>query len=150
MDQYFSQEGLEKLNKELEERLTTTRGEIAKRIQEAKENGDLAENADYDVARKEQQFNESRIEELKEILENAVVMSNGKSGFVGVGSEITVDSKNGKQKFVIVGSAESNPAGGFISNESPLGKAFMGHKKGDSVEVLTPKGSTQYKISEVN
>lgn len=149
--QYFSKEGLEKLKAELEERVNVLRPEIAVRIKEAKELGDISENAEFDAAKNAQAANEGRIEEIKSALENAVIISTADSsgGIVRVGSSIKVDSKNGVQQFVVVGAAESDPANGFISNESPLGAAFLGHKKGDKVEVKTPKGVTQYTIKEV-
>lgn len=149
--QYFSQEGLEKLKKEYEERVNKLRPEIAARIREAKEQGDLSENAEYAEAKEAQSLNEGRIEEIKTVLENAVLISEGKStGTIAVGSTIRVESKSqGSKQFVIVGAAESNPLDGFISNESPLGSAFLGHKKGDLIKVKTPKGETEYKILEV-
>lgn len=136
---------------ELEERVNVLRPEIAVRIKEAKELGDISENAEFDAAKNAQAANEGRIEEIKSALENAVIISTADSsgGIVRVGSSIKVDSKNGVQQFVVVGAAESDPANGFISNESPLGAAFLGHKKGDKVEVKTPKGVTQYTIKEV-
>ncbi|MEK7138727.1 MAG: transcription elongation factor GreA [Patescibacteria group bacterium] len=150
MDQYFSKEGLEKLKKELEERVSVLRPEIAVRIKEAKELGDLAENAEYDAAKQSQAANEGRIEEIKSILENAVLItSTGGSGIISVGSSVKVESEKGVKTFVIVGAAESDPNAGFISNESPLGAAFLGHQKGDKIEVRTPKGVTEYKILEV-
>jgi transcription elongation factor GreA len=150
LNQYFSKEGLEKLKDELKHRLEVQRPEIAVRIKEAKELGDLSENAEYDAAKDAQASNEGRIEEVKSILENAVIIESADgSGIVRVGSSVKVDSKNGAQTFVIVGAVESDPAAGFISNESPLGAAFLGHKKGDKIEVKTPKGVTEYKIVEV-
>ncbi len=148
-NQYFSPEGLEKLKKELEERSTISRPEIATRIREAKELGDLSENAEYAEAKEAQSLNEGRIEEIKSILENAVLIGDHKGGLVSVGSSIKVESKAGNRQFVIVGAAESNPLEGFISNESPLGSAFLGHKKGDTVTVKTPKGVAEYKIVDV-
>jgi transcription elongation factor GreA len=150
-DQYFSKEGLEKLKHELQERTEVMRPEIAQRIKEAKEQGDLSENAEFDAAKETQSINEGRIEEIRQILENAVVITSGKSqtGMVTVGSSLKVDSGKGSKDFVIVGVTESNPTAGFISNESPLGKALLGHKKGDTVEVRTPRGTEQYKILEV-
>ncbi len=149
-NQYFSKEGLEKLKNELEERVNVQRADIAKRLKEAKEEGDISENAAFDSAKESQAINEGRIEEIKSILENVKIFtgSTGK-GTIEVGSSTTVQSKNGTQHFVIVGAAESDPLKGFISNESPLGKAFLGHKKGDAVKVLTPKGPVDYKILEV-
>lgn len=150
MDQYFSKEGLEKLKKELKHRIEVLRPEIATRIKEAKELGDLSENAEYDAAKDAQMANDGKIEEIKNILENAVIIESADSGgIVRVGSSVKVESKNGVQTFVIVGAAESDPAAGFISNESPLGSAFLGHKKGNVIEVRTPKGVIEYKILEV-
>ena len=150
-NQYFSKEGLEKLKNELEERTTVLRSEIAKRIKEAKEEGDISENAAFDAAREAQASNEGRIEEIKAALENAVVISGSSGGgTVSVGSGVKVESKDrGSQSFVIVGAAESDPVKGFISNESPLGKAFLGRKKGETIEVKTPKGVVEYKILEI-
>jgi len=150
-NQYFSKEGLEKLKNELEERTTVLRSEIAKRIKEAKEEGDISENAAFDAAREAQASNEGRIEEIKAALENAVVISGSSGGgTVSVGSGVKVESKDrGSQSFVIVGAAESDPVKGFISNESPLGKAFIGRKKGEKIEVKTPKGVVEYKILEI-
>ncbi len=150
-NQYFSKEGLEKLKKELLERTDVLRPEIANRIKEAKEQGDLSENAEFDAAKEAQSINEGRIEEIHQILENAIVISdeNKSSGVIVVGSSVKADAGKGPQQFVIVGVTESNPTAGFISNESPLGKVLIGHKKGDVVEVRTPRGVEQYKILEV-
>lgn len=148
--QYFSKEGLDKLKNELEERISVLRPEIAERIKEAKEQGDLSENAEFDAAKEAQAFNEGRVEEIKNILEKAVIISTSSNGHtVAVGSGIKVESKNGVQEYVIVGAAESDPVKGFISNESPLGRAFLGRKKGEKVEVVTPKGAVEYKIVEI-
>ncbi|PIR41896.1 MAG: transcription elongation factor GreA [Candidatus Yanofskybacteria bacterium CG10_big_fil_rev_8_21_14_0_10_37_15] len=150
-NQYFSKEGLEKLKNELEKRSSVLRPEIAKKIKEAKEEGDISENAAFDAAREAQASNEGRIEEIKIILENAVIIDSSisRSETVIVGSGVKVDSDRGAQDFIIVGAAESDPIKGFISNESPLGKAFLGRKKGDKVEVKTPKGVSEYKILEI-
>lgn len=148
--QYFSKEGLEKLKEEYENRTGPLRGEIAVRIKEAKEQGDLSENAEYTEAKEAQSLNEGRIEELKAILDNAVIISNGgKSGIVTVGSHLTVQTGKDSREFTIVGAAEADPANGKISNESPLGAAFLGHKKGDKLSVRTPKGEVEYKITDV-
>lgn len=140
------------MKNELEERITVLRSEIAKRIKEAKEEGDISENAAFDAAREAQASNEGRIEEIKAVLENAVVISGSSGGgTVSVGSGVKVESKErGSQSFVIVGAAESDPVKGFISNESPLGKAFIGRKKGEKIEVKTPKGVAEYKILEIH
>jgi transcription elongation factor GreA len=150
MTQYFSAEGLEKLKKELEERKGPIRAEITRKILEAKELGDLSENAEYMEAKESQSFNEGRIVELEEIIKSAVVIGpNQKRELVTVGSTVRVESIHGEQKFTIVGAVESDPAQGFISNESPLGTAFLGRKKGEEVEVKTPSGVIKYKILEI-
>ena len=134
-NQYLSKEGLEKLKGELDERTNVLRPEIALRIKEAKEQGDLSENAEFDAAKEAQSFNEGRVEELKILIDDAVLIShtNG-NGFVAVGSTLKV---------------EADPVAGYISNESPLGKAFLGKKKGELVVVQTPKGEVKYKIVEI-
>jgi transcription elongation factor GreA len=149
--QYFSPEGLEKLKKELEERKGPVRADITRRILEAKELGDLSENAEYTEAKELQGFNEGRIAELEEIVKNAVVIGpNQKHEVITVGSTVKAESaERGEQKFTIVGAAESDPAQGFISNESPLGMAFLGRRKGEEVEVKTPSGVIKYKILEI-
>ncbi len=149
--QYLSREGLEKLKEEYEHRTTALRAEIAARIKEAKEQGDLSENQEYMDAKEAQSLNEGRIEELKDTLDNAVVIQNGgsKGSVVAVGSVIRVATNGDGREFVIVGAAEADPSNGRISNESPLGAAFLGRKKGDKVTVTTPKGSVDYRILEV-
>ncbi len=151
MAQYFSPEGLEKLKKELEERKGPIRTDITRKVLDAKELGDLSENAEYMEAKELQGFNEGRIVELEEIVKNAVVIGpNHKHEVVAIGSTVRVESReHGEQKFTIVGAAESDPVQGFISNESPLGTAFIGRKKDEEVEVKTPSGLTKYKILEI-
>ncbi len=136
---------------ELEYRMNTLRPEIARRIKEAKDQGDLSENAEFDAAKEEQSMNEGRIEELRVLVENAVIITAGSngSGVVTIGSKIKVNSKNGEKEFNIVGASESDPMQGLISNESPLGRSFLGHKKGDKIEVKTPSGVVAYEILEV-
>ena len=148
--EYFTPEGHEKLKKEYEERMTVLRPDIAKRLKEAKEEGDISENAAFDAAKESQAVNEGRIEEIKVMLENVKIVkgSSGKST-VDVGSEVKVDSKSGARTYIIVGAAESDPLKGFISNESPLGSAFLGRKKGEKIKIKTPKGEVEYKILEV-
>lgn len=148
--QYLSKEGLEKLKEELARRTGPLRREIAARIKEAKEQGDLSENAEYSEAKDAQSTNEGRIQEIQEILDNAVVIGEaGKGGVVSVGSHIRVQHDGDSREYTIVGAAESNPVAGLISNESPIGAAFLGRKKGDKVAVPTPKGVREYKILEV-
>lgn len=147
--QYFSPEGLEKLKKELEDRKYVLRKEIAGRIAEARDLGDLAENAEFTEAKEMQAFNEGRIEELENIIKNAQLISHSSGQHIDVGSTIKVKSPAGEHTFTIVGASESNPVQGFISNESPLGKSFLGQKKGSEIEVTTPRGVVKYKILEV-
>jgi len=146
---YLSKEGLEQLKKELEG-LKQKRQEIAKRIEEAKALGDLSENTEYQQAKEAQSFNEGKILESEEILRNAVIIEkNGESSYVQIGGTIEVSSHGEKQIFTIVGSEEANPGQGKISNESPLGRAFLGHKAGETVEVETPRGKVMYKIISI-
>ena len=149
--QYLSKEGLGKLREEYEQRTNVMRGEIAARIKEAKDQGDLSENQEYMDAKEAQSMNEGRIEELKGMLDNAVVIENGsaRGSVITVGSIIRVSSNGESRDFIIVGAAEADPANGRISNESPLGAAFLGRKKGEKVSVSTPKGPVDYKILEV-
>ena len=117
----------------------------------AKELGDLSENAEYTEAKEMQSFNEGRLVELEDMIKNAVIIGpHQKLEAVVVGSSVIVASdKHGEQKFTIVGASESNPSKGFISNESPLGKALLGHKKGDIIKVCIPKGDVEYKIVDI-
>ncbi len=149
--QYFSPEGLEKLKKELIERRDEVRAEITRKILAAKELGDLSENAEYIEAKEMQSFNEGRIGELEEMIKSAVLIGpHQKAEIVVIGSTVRVKSdKHGEQKFTIVGASESNPIDGFISNESPLGMAFLGRKKNEEIEVKTPGGVVNYKIAEI-
>ncbi len=150
VQQYFSKEGLEKLKKEYEHRTNQLRADIGARIKEAKEQGDLSENAEYAEAKEAQSLNEGRVEELRIILDNAVIIAKPASGgLVSVGSRIRVSSGGADREFSIVGASEADPANGKISNESPLGSAFLGHKKGEKVKVSTPKGQVEYHLLEV-
>jgi transcription elongation factor GreA len=147
---YLSQEGIETIKKELQELKIKKRQEIAKRLQEAKDLGDLSENAEYFEAKEAQSFNESRIIELEKLLKNAVVIETpSEENVIRVGSIIEVKSNNGPEIFNIVGSAEAKPQEGKISNESPLGRAFLGRKIGDEIEVKSPSGITKYKIIKI-
>ncbi|HUP83345.1 MAG TPA: transcription elongation factor GreA, partial [Candidatus Limnocylindria bacterium] len=121
---YLSKEGLEQIRHELEELVNVRRAEIAARIHEAKEHGDITENAEYEDAKNEQAFVEGRIQALSALVKNAVVIEeNHSSTHVQIGSTVTIQSKDGKESFMIVGSAEASPAEGRISNESPVGRA---------------------------
>lgn len=148
---FITQEGLEKLKKELHELKTTTRQEIARRIQEAKELGDLSENAEYVAAKEAQSLNDRRILELEKVIKEATTIKKeeGIVGIVQIGSTIVVENNKTTKQLTIVGSNEADPTQGKISNESPLGKAFLGHKTGDEVEIKVPSGVTKYKILEI-
>jgi len=149
--QFITSEGLEKLKQELEELKTVRRQEISKRIQRAKEMGDLSENAEYSEAKDEQAMNETRIMEIEETIKNITTIDDRhlNSDVVHIGSTLTVKCNGETKEFTIVGSNEANPSEGKISNESPLAMSFLGHKAGDSIEVETPKGKAKYKIVEV-
>jgi transcription elongation factor GreA len=147
MTEYLSKGGLEKLKQELEELKTDKRKEIARRLEHAKTLGDLSENAEYQETKEEQSLVETHIAELEERLRNAVLIEKGTAtDKVVVGSTVQVRSEQGEETFVIVGSEEANPVEGRISNESPLGKAFLGHRAGDRVEARTPGGVIAYEI----
>jgi transcription elongation factor GreA len=143
-------EGYEKLKQEIEFLSNEKRREVADRIREAREFGDIAENAEYDDAKNEQALLEQRIAKLEERLRDARVLEKGevKSDVVSVGSRVRLrDIDAGKTfEYRIVGSAEADPAELRLSNESPVGKAIMGRKKGETVDVSTPRGSLKFKI----
>ena len=149
-DQIISREGHEKLKKELEYITTIKRKEIAERIERAKDMGDLSENAEYSEAKDAQAFNEGRIAEIKTLLKNLTVVSNGgEKGIIGMGSKVTVKTNGEEKEYTIVSFNEVDPMTGKISNESPLGFAFLGKKVGDKVKVDTPKGEIEYKIIKI-
>ena len=149
--QYISKEGLEELKKELQELKTGKRREIAQRLQEAKSLGDLSENAEYLEAKESQSALESRILELEEIIKHSrVIEKPTNKNCVSIGSTVEVKFDGRSREFTIVGSEEANPAEGRISNESPLGKAFLSRKTGEEIEVKTPKGKVRYKILNIN
>lgn len=147
---YLTKDGLAKLQAELGNLVHIRRKEIASRIQEAKELGDLSENAEYQEAKNEQAFNEGRIEELESTLRNVKVIDEqgSKNGIIQVGS--TVQADNGTPHTLsIVGSSEADPASGKISNESPLGQSLLGKRVGDTVTVAAPRGTVTYTILKV-
>lgn len=150
---FITEEGHETLKKELEYLKTGKRREIAQRIQDAKELGDLSENAEYSEAKEEQSFIEGKIIELEFLLRNARIIekqTKGEKTTVVVGSRISLTSSNGKTvEYTIVGSNEADPAKGIISNESPLGRAFLGKKSGETVEVKVPVGLITYTIDKI-
>jgi transcription elongation factor GreA len=150
-DQIISKEGYEKLKKEYEYITTIKRREIADRIEKAKEFGDLSENAEYHEAQDAKAFNEGRIAELNTMLKNLTVVEGEIShDEVSMGSTVVVKNGDGKErKYTIVSFNEVDPLAGKISNESPIGIAFLGKKKGEKVKVNTPKGEVEYKIMKI-
>ena len=149
----LTKEGYNALKKEIEELSTTRRREVAERIKIAREFGDIAENAEYDAAKNEQAMLEARIAKLEERLASARVIEKREisKDVVSVGSKVKLRDVAAKQtvEYYIVGSAEANPSQNKLSNESPVGKAIIGHKKGETVEVTAPRGSMKYKILEI-
>jgi transcription elongation factor GreA len=150
MTQYVTPEGLKKLEEEVAS-LKELRKEITERIAEAVKLGDISENAEYHEAKDAQGMNESKIADLEDQLKHTEIIeeSNEKSTSVNVGSTIIIQNGDGKKEYTIVGSSEANPSKGFISNESPIGEAFLGHAVGDNVEIKAPSGTITYKIVEI-
>ena len=150
---FLTREGFEKLQDELENLRTTKREEIARRLHEAMEGGELIENAEYEAAKNEQSFVEGRIKELEILLATARVVDDGDlpAGVVSVGSRVSIREEGSKttEVYEIVGAAEANPAESKISNESPLGKALIGAKKGAVVTVEAPAGSFKVTVTKV-
>lgn len=141
-------EGKSELQAELEQ-LKSRRGEIAEKIAEARDYGDLSENAEYDAAREDQGLVESRIAEIEDILQNAEIIKTSRKSTVGLGSKVELKNGSKKINYHIVGPVEANPVEGKISNESPIGLALMGKKEGDKATVTTPKGEINYTIASV-
>jgi transcription elongation factor GreA len=149
---FLTREGYKKLQDELDTLRVTKREEIANRLHEAMEGGELIENAEYEAAKNEQAFVEGRIKELEIILATArVVEDHVSDGLIAVGSKVTVQEEgNSPEEFTIVGAAEANPVEGKISNESPLGKALLNRKTGDMVHVEAPAGPFVVKVIKVD
>ena len=148
---YISKDGLEKLRHELEEMTSVRRPEVAQRIHDAKEHGDLTENAEYEDAKNEQAFVEGRIQMLEALIKNATLIDEHHPNDHGqIGSTVKVDGPDGAQSFTIVGSTEAKPTEGRISNESPVGRALLGKKKGETVKVQVPAGDIAYTIVAIS
>ncbi len=150
---YLTQEGYNKLREELDHLLNVRRREIAEQIAEAKAEGDLRENAGYDEAKNAQAFVEGRIRELEVKIRNAQIIddSNSPANLVALGRRVVVQEEgtSDEESYVIVGSTEADPRNGRISNESPIGKALMGKRKGAKVKVTTPGGTIDFKIIHI-
>ena len=147
----LTQAGYEKLKAELDDLKINKRKEIADKIKEARAQGDLSENAEYDAAKDEQSEMEGRIEEIETIFKNFEVVENEDDGKINIGCRIVVRDVEMDDTMVLnmVGSSEANPLDGFISNESPVGQALMGKETGDKVTVDSPAGPIEYEILSV-
>ena len=150
---FLTQEGLEKLQQELENLKTVRRKEVAERLKQAIGFGDLSENSEYDDAKNEQAFIEGEIQRLEEMLSNVQVIEDGikvDDGTITIGAKVTIrfvgDDEDEEEEYKIVGTVEADPMNNRISNESPVGKAIIGHRVGDIVDVESPSGIVQYEI----
>lgn len=147
---YLTKEGLEELKQELEQLVKVRRPEILERVSTARNMGDLSENAEYTVSREELSFIDGRIEELEELLKQVVLISNTHSGTIKLGSVVKVNLGSDKEEFTLVGEWEADPKDRKISHESPLGKALLGKKVGETVEVDAPAGKIIYTIEAIS
>ena len=149
---YLTEEGLEEVKKELEELKLVKRPEVINALKDARAQGDLSENAEYDAARSEQAVVESRIKELEVMLERAVVITKVDTDVVSIGTKVTLEyvDDDDTEEYSIVGSQEADPFTNKISNESPIAKAIMGLKVGSIVSVDSPNGKYDVKILAIN
>ncbi len=151
---YLTKEGLQELKKEFEELSKTKRPDVLSRVSQARSMGDLSENAEYVAARDELSFIDGRIDELEELLKQAVLIiesgSKNSNHVVKLGSKVTLTVKGKKEDFMVVGEWEADPQEKKISHESPLGKALIGKKIGEKVEVEAPAGKILYTIVSVS
>ena len=149
----LTREGLQKYEEELHDLKVNKRNEIAEKLKEARAQGDLSENAEYDAAKEEQREIEARIEEIEKILKNAEVVDSEdtKDNSISLGCTVTIYDEEFKEEveYKIVGSTEANIAANKISNESPIGKALIGKKKGQKITVDSPSGELKFKILKV-
>ena len=150
---YLTKEGLEELKKEFEQLTGVKRPDVLERVSQARSMGDLSENAEYVAAREELSFIDGRIDELEELIKQAVLIQESHSkgnSTIKLGSKVSVTIKNKKEEFTVVGEWEADPTEKKISHESPLGKALIGKKTGDKVEVEAPAGTVVYTIVSVS
>ncbi|MBP1968747.1 transcription elongation factor GreA [Virgibacillus natechei] len=151
---YMTQEGKEKMEEELHQLKTEKRQEVVERIKEARDFGDLSENSEYDAAKDEQSFVETRISQVEKMIRNAVIIENDNdnSDIVSLGKSVTFKElpDGDEETYMIVGSAEADPFEGKISNDSPMAKSLLGHEIGTEVAVTTPGGDIQVKIVKVD
>jgi len=150
--QYLTPEGLKKLEDRLKFLQDVRRPEVAERLRQAlEEGGDLSENAEYEDAKNEQAFTEGQIQRLEALVKNAIIIDEHHgTDHVQIGSTVKVEGTDGVESFTIVGSTEASPREGRISNESPVGRALLGKRKGDAVAVHVPAGDFSYKILEIS
>lgn len=148
---HLTREGLQQIEDELEQLTTVRRAEVAERIRHARDFGDIAENAEYTEAKNEQSHIEGRILTLETMVRHAVVIEDAhrEAGVAALGASVKVRLDEGEETFAIVGAAEADPLAGRISNESPLGRALLGHRAGDEVEWSSPMGTSKVKILAV-
>ena len=148
---YLSREGEAGLRQEHDTLVNVRRAEVAARIHDAKQHGDLSENAEYEEAKNEQAFVEGRIQTIEGMLKTAVIIENSGSDHAALGSTVVVESVDGVETFSIVGSAEARPADGKISNESLVGRSLLGCKAGEKITVRLPNGSDfKYTIKKIS
>ncbi len=147
---YLTKEGLDELKSEHEELAKVRRPEVLARVSAARNMGDLSENAEYTVAREELSFIDGRIDELEELLKQATLISNNHSSTIKLGSTVKVNTGEDKEQFTLVGEWEADPKERKISHESPLGKALIGKKVGEKVEVEAPAGKIVYTIESID
>jgi transcription elongation factor GreA len=148
----LTKDGLQQLQEELDQLVQVRRGEVAERIRQAREFGDISENAEYTEAKNEQSLVEGRIQTLEAMIRNAVLIEDAprEAGVVAAGATVTVTTEDGEESYAIVGAAEADPLKGRISNESPLGRALMGHRAGEEVEWTSPSGTSRLTIVSVS
>ena len=151
---FLTRDGLKKLEEELNFLRTTRRAQVAERLHNAQEDGELIENAEYEDAKNEQAFLEGKILSLESMLSSAVIIAenDGSNGMVNLGSTVTIKEAGGgkPESYQLVGAAEANPKDGRISNESPLGRALLGRKVGDDIKVNAPSGTISFRLVAIN
>jgi transcription elongation factor GreA len=145
----LTKDGLSELKAEYEELLNVKRPQVVARLSDARDLGDLSENSEYAAAKQDLSFIDGRIAELEEILHGAKVVTTHKKGQIDVGCKVTLHVNGKKEMFTVVGEWEADPAQKKISNSSPLGKALLGKKRGEHIEVEAPAGKLLYKIMEI-
>lgn len=146
----ITEEGLERLKSELDQLVTVRRPAIIKAIAAAREEGDLRENAGYDAARHDQAMTERRIREIEDRVRRAVIIDPSRATSVQIGTTVKIEIDGEEEEYTIVGAIEAKPAQGKISNESPIGKALLGHKAGDVIDIRTPASVLKAKVVSIN